>query len=109
MHSRTKVRNEHMYQNPRFKLEQGPCMMHVATFKIYNYIMQQSLVKGLNLSNYPLQHKCPTKKGLVKIMHTGCNLEAKLHCNHKCHSTEDIKVYKLQKLDVIIVGFTYKK
>ncbi len=24
------------------------------------------------------------KKGLVKIMHTLCNLEAKLHCNHKC-------------------------
>jgi hypothetical protein len=47
--------------------------------------MQQSLVKGLNLSNYPLQHKCLTKKkGLVKIMHTLYNLEAKLHCNHKC-------------------------
>jgi len=70
MHSRIEVRNEHMNQNPRFKLEQRPCVMQGATFKIFNYIMQQLLVKGLNLSNYPLQHKCPTKKGLVKIMHT---------------------------------------
>jgi hypothetical protein len=37
-------------------------MMQVATLKIYNYIMQQSLVKGSNLSKLPIVAQVSYKK-----------------------------------------------